>query len=122
MFASLEDYEEMFGEATTQDELRRAARTVARLTRADVYPVDDEGVPEDEDVFDALVEAQLLQCRHSAQLSEYEHSVASGSVSVGGVSYNVTARTPPGGKGEFSSEARDVLLEAGLMSRVGRYL
>lgn len=97
--------------------LARASEAVDRMLIGAVYDVDDDGLPTDADVADALKRATLAQAHYASVVGDETGALSRfSSYSIGGVS--ATLRADAAGvatSGGFAPNAVDILRVAGLM-------
>jgi hypothetical protein len=91
MYASIDD----FGDVTvTEDQIRRASLAVDRALIGALYATDDQGMPTDPDVVEALRDATVAQTRAIA--STETGGPALKSATIGRASYTYVDATPGG--------------------------
>lgn len=103
-------------DTTTDRSLVAASIEVDRLLLTAYYDVDDQGMPTDTDVRDALRQATIAQAQYAASLGD-AGGVGAGRISsarIGSVQFE--RRTAGGGQpGRTSPQAVQILSEAGLI-------
>ena len=103
---------------TTDQALVAASLDVDQLLTTAVYDTDEDGLPTDQDVADAIRDATIAQAQHAASKGD-PANVGAGAItqaSIGSVQF--TRRGATGGEvpGRYSPQAQQILGQAGLLN------
>lgn len=128
VYATPDEYADWLGvddpPTGSETALRRASMVVDQMLLGAVYDVDDDRLPTNADVVEALRDATCAQAEYARATGDASLVGAAGitQVSIGSLSYTKaatgTAATTTGGNGRWSPTAWEILQQAGLTGHV----